>query len=215
MPRRPSPPTPCPGGWPAAPTSVTPAGRGTSADLPSRERRQLMPYAEGRTFYDADSHLMVTSGGLASYADPGIRERLRPLYLDGGGALADEAMRAAESRRGDPAAAAEAEAALLTAKGWSALGACDSAERSRALDLLGYDRQLVFSTFAASQFMGDDPDLLYGGTRAHNRAMADFCAGDERLLAVAMVPLADPELAAAAVDEAIDIGCGAVLVPSA
>jgi len=174
-----------------------------------------MPYAEGRTFYDADSHLMETSGWLASYADPGIRERLRPLYLDGGGALADEAMRAAESRRGDPAAAAEAEAALLTAKGWSALGACDSAERSRALDLLGYDRQLVFSTFAASQFMGDDPDLLYGGTRAHNRAMADFCAGDERLLAVAMVPLADPELAAAAVDEAIDIGCGAVLVPSA
>src|SRR5437667_12726591 len=106
MPRRPSPPTPCPGGWPAAPTSVTPAGRGTSADLPSRERRQLMPYAEGRTFYDADSHLMETSGWLASYADPGIRERLRPLYIDGRGALADEAFRSAESTSGDPAGAA-------------------------------------------------------------------------------------------------------------
>jgi len=104
---------------------------------------------------------------------------------------------------------------LMKAKGWSALGAFDPAERSRALDLLGFDRQLVFSTFAATQFASDDADLLYGGTRAHNRAIADFCSDDDRLIAVGFVPWGAPELSAQAVEEAIDFGCGAVLVPSA
>jgi predicted TIM-barrel fold metal-dependent hydrolase len=87
-------------------------------------------------------------------------------------------------------------------------------ERSRALDLLGFDKQLVFSTFAPTQFLGDDLELLYGGTRAHNRAMAEFCADDERLIAVGFVPLQDPTRAAEAVDEALAFGCGAILVPS-
>ena len=39
-----------------------------------------------------------------------------------------------------------------------------------------YDSQLVFSTFAPTQFASDDLELLYGGTRAHNRAMVDFCS---------------------------------------
>jgi predicted TIM-barrel fold metal-dependent hydrolase len=174
-----------------------------------------MPYAEGRTYYDADSHIMELSDWLASYADPDVRERLRPLYLGGAGRLADEAVKAAEQRRGDPAAAAELETKLMGPKGWSALGAFDPTERSRALDLLGFDKQLVFSTFATTQFAGDDLDLLYGGTRAHNRGMADFCAHDPRLVAVASVPLNDPERAIEAVSEAIAFGCGAVLVPSA
>ena len=52
-----------------------------------------MPYAEGRTYYDADSHLMELSDWLESYADPGIREKIRPLYLGGAGALAEDADR--------------------------------------------------------------------------------------------------------------------------
>jgi uncharacterized protein len=173
-----------------------------------------MTYAEGRTFYDADSHLMELSDWLASYADPDVRDELRPLALGGAGALADEAVRAAESRRGDRAAAAVLERDVMGAKGWHALGAFDPAERSRALDLLGFDAQLVFSTFAATQFASDDLHVLYGGSRAHNRAIADFCHADARLIAVAFVPLADAELATRAAREAIDLGCGAVLVPS-
>jgi predicted TIM-barrel fold metal-dependent hydrolase len=174
-----------------------------------------MPYAEGRTYYDADSHIMELSDWLSTYADPDIRDQLRPLYLGGAGKLADKAVTDAEARRGDPEAAAQLEGNLMGPKGWSALGAFDPAERSRALDLLGFDKQLVFSTFAATQFAGDDLDLLYGGTRAHNRGMADFCSHDPRLIAVASVPLNDPERAADAVGEAIAFGCGAVLVPSA
>src|SRR5436190_7480705 len=121
-----------------------------------------MPYAEGRTFYDADSHLMELSDWLVQYADPGVRDGIRPLYLGGAGALADEAVREAEARRGDPEAAARLERNVMSAKGWHALGAFDPAERSRALDLLGFDAQLVFSTFAATQFASDDLDVLYG-----------------------------------------------------
>jgi predicted TIM-barrel fold metal-dependent hydrolase len=173
-----------------------------------------MPYAEGRTYHDADSHLMELHDWLPRYADPSIRERIRPLYLGGAGALASQAVTDAEARRGDPEAARRLEGRLLEAKGWSALGAFDPTERSRALDLLGFSRQLVFSTFAATQFASDDVELLYGGTRAHNRAMADFCSHDPRLLAVAFVPWADPDRTAEEAAEAIHLGCRAVLVPS-
>jgi uncharacterized protein len=174
-----------------------------------------MPYASGRTFNDADSHIMELADWLAPYADPGIREKLRPLYLGGAGKLAEDAVNAAAARRGDAEAARKLESNLMGAKGWGALGAFDPAERKRALDLLGFDRQLVFSTFAPTQFGGDDLELLYGGTRAHNRAISDFCASDSRLIAVGMVPWGDPERSAREIDEAIRLGCGAILVPSA
>jgi uncharacterized protein len=173
-----------------------------------------MPYAEGRTYYDADSHLLELDDWLAGYADPGVREKIRPLYLGAAGALADRAVADATERRGDAAKARALEDALMQAKGWSALGAFDPVERSRALDLLGFRKQLVFSTFAPTQFLGDDPELLYGGARAHNRAMAEFCAHDERLVAVGFVPWADPQRTAAEAREAIRLGCGAILVPS-
>jgi predicted TIM-barrel fold metal-dependent hydrolase len=174
-----------------------------------------MTYATGRTFYDADSHLMELPTWLAEYADPDVRDRIRPLYLGGAGRLADEAVHAAEARRGDADAAAQLEGNLMGPKGWSALGAFDPAERSRALDLLGFDAQLVFSTFAATQFISDDLEVLYGGTRAHNRAIVDFCSADRRLLPVAYAPFTNAELALTATREAIDGGCAAVLVNSA
>jgi uncharacterized protein len=174
-----------------------------------------MPYAEGRTYYDADSHLMELGDWLVQYADPDVRERIRPLQLGAAGALAAEAVRAAEARRGDPDAAHALEANVMGPKGWRALGAFDRAERSRALDLLGFDSQLVFSTFAGTQFASDDLELLYGGVRAHNRAIVDFCRDDRRLVPVGFVALNEPELARQATEEAIAMGCGAVLVPSA
>jgi uncharacterized protein len=180
-----------------------------------------MPYAEGRVFHDADSHIMETRDWLIGYADPGIRERLRPLALGSAGRLADRAVARAGGCRLDPAALADAEQNLMLRKGWDALGAFDSSERSRALDLLGFRRQLVFTTFAITHFWGEfspvtgDADLLYGGARAHNRAIADFCSRDPRLLAVGFVPLDVPALAEKAIDEAIGFGCAAIHVPFA
>jgi predicted TIM-barrel fold metal-dependent hydrolase len=173
-----------------------------------------MAYAGGRTYHDADSHLMELPDWLGDWAEPAIRERLRPLHLGAAGALAAQAVVDATARRGDPVAARDLEGRLMDAKGWAALGAFDATERSRALDLLGVAKQLVFSTFAATQFAGADLDLFYGGARAHNRAMADFCAHDPRLIGVAMVPWGDPARTLAEAREAIRLGLGAILVAS-
>jgi len=94
------------------------------------------------------------------------------------------------------------------------MGGFDREERSRVLDLLGFEGQLVFATFATALFAGRDLDRHYAGASAQNRAMADFCAADPRLLAVAYVPLDDPERAVGCGEEAIAAGCAAVMVPS-
>jgi predicted TIM-barrel fold metal-dependent hydrolase len=171
-------------------------------------------YAGDRVIYDADSHLMELDDWLLSHADPGDRERIRPLYLGGAGKLAAEAVQQAADRKGDEAAALQLEDALLTRKGWHALGAFDPHERSRALDLLGFESQLVFSTFATTQFAGDDLEVLDAGTRAHNRAMVAFCADDPRLVSVGQVLWTDPERTLRSLVEALDLGCRAILVPS-
>jgi predicted TIM-barrel fold metal-dependent hydrolase len=172
-----------------------------------------MTYATGRRYLDADSHLMELPGWLEAYADPDVRTRIRPLALGGAGALADAAVADAQRRTAEPDTRLD-DADLLGRKGWHAAGAFDPSERSRVLDQLGFDAQLVFSTFAPTQYLGDDVDLVFGGTRAHNRAMADFCADDARLLAVAFVPWGPPELVHQAVVEALDLGCRAVHFPS-
>lgn len=173
-----------------------------------------MSYAGERICYDADSHLMELHDWLPTYADPSIRDKIRPLYLGGAGALAKKAVDDAARRKDDPEAAKKLEDQILSAKGWSALGAFDPGERSRALDLLGFRQQLVFSTFAATQFVSEDLDILYGGTRAHNRAMADFCSDDQRLVGIAFIPWGDPARVLEETREAIRLGCGAILVPS-
>lgn len=176
-------------------------------------------YGGGRLIFDADSHLMELPGWLGEFADPAVREKLRPLEKalgKAGGKMAEDAVRAAEARAGAGTEVAEAELRekLMTLKGWHAFGAFDPAERSRVLDELGFSAQMVFSTFAPSQYAGKDRDLLIGGTRAHNRAMAAFCGDDPRLIAVGFVPWVGPEMTLQLVTEAIDLGCGVVHLPS-
>ena len=82
-----------------------------------------------------------------------------------------------ERRRKIPAAMARAEANILERKSWHALGAYDPDERRRALDLLGYNRQLVFTGVAMQQFWGNlgvqhifDPEVaLWRRPRAQPR----------------------------------------------
>jgi predicted TIM-barrel fold metal-dependent hydrolase len=99
-------------------------------------------------------------------------------------------------------------------KGWNAPGAFDAAERSAALDDLGFARQLVFSTFSATQYLHhDDLEVRYGGIRAHNRAMAAFCKADPRLIAAGQVSFADPKRCVEEMIEGARLGCGAFWIP--
>jgi predicted TIM-barrel fold metal-dependent hydrolase len=82
------------------------------------------------------------------------------------------------------------------------------------IDVLGFEAQLVFPTFAATQFRGDDVDLFYHGAEVLNRAMAAFCSEDQRMLAVATVPWGDPVRTLDTARQAIAEGCRAVMVAS-
>jgi hypothetical protein len=91
------------------------------------------------------------------------------------------------------------------------------------MDKFGFQRQIVFATFCWGQFdslayapsvESRDPNLLYGGARAHNRGVADFCRSDSRLIATGMVPLDDPALAVEMTEELLADGCRAVIIPT-
>jgi predicted TIM-barrel fold metal-dependent hydrolase len=178
--------------------------------------RAVMAYAKGRVFNDADSHIMESTDWLAGYAEPQVKDKLIGMRLEAGGSGAEKAIARALQRQRDAAATAEIAVDVVSGpKGWAAYGAMDRGERSKALDDLGFSRQLVFTTFAGSQFLRvDDPAVRYGGARALNRGMADFCAGDKRLLAVGVVPLDDAERAYAEVDFAIKAGVKAIWMPA-
>ena len=185
-----------------------------------------MTYAEGKAILDADSHVMELGDFLDDFIAPDAKGRLR--RADSLRPMLEEAQKRAESRGVDPVVAAEAEQRLMLDKGWMAMGGFDPSERSRVLDLLGFEGQLVFATFATAMFslprsprrykdqaeLALDLDLLYAGCRAQNKAMARFCAEDPRLLPVSYVSLMDPARALEVADEAITAGCAAIMVPS-
>ncbi len=173
------------------------------------------PYAQGRTFFDADSHVMETPEWLPAYADPAFRDRIRPFSLGSAGTSARvrEMIERGKRRAGDPDERPGYEAELLTRKSWDAYGAFHREDRSRALDLLGFHAQLVFPTFASGQAeFARDVDVSYATARALTRAMVDFCSQDRRLLPVTFIPLQVPERAIAEARFAFDAGIRALLL---
>ena len=178
-----------------------------------------MTYANDRICFDADSHLMPKPDFLEKHADAKFRAALRIDGGDNGGAKFKKwfgkIIDGVEARRADPEQTAALENNVIaSAKGWAAHGAVYPDERSRTLDLLGFERQLVFSTFAGAFLASGDPDLVYGGTRAHSRTMAEFCSADERLMGIAVIPLKDPKRALVELDAAIELGNKAIHIPS-
>src|SRR3974390_331459 len=111
-----------------------------------------MTYAGERAILDADSHVMELADFLDEFIDPPERERLRRRGMEAlAPRLADASLKA-EQRGSDPSVAARAEERLMMDKGWMAMGGFDPTERSRVLDLLGFEGQLVFATFATAMF---------------------------------------------------------------
>jgi len=173
-----------------------------------------MSYAGRRLIYDADSHLMELPDFLSAHADDAFRHLLPSLGTRTTG-LFDPG-----EHIGTTGQSPEALEKLISLgdritygpKWHDALGAFSGAERSIALDLLGFKRQVVFSSFCARLIFEAPLEIRYPAARAHNRAMAAFCAGDRRLIGVAMVPLDFPQLALNEIASAAELGLGAIWV---
>lgn len=181
-----------------------------------------MTYAPGdRAYFDADSHIMELPDFLKRYADPSLRDEIPEVsysaslvtdeevavIMANGGRHSDE-HRAAQLALGDRL--------IERSKEIQGLGAFDPVDRIRALDLLGFAKQLVFATHSLRMPFDPssrlDPRLRYGAARAHNRHMAAFCSHDARLMGVACIPLDDPALALAELQWSIDNGLQAAWV---
>ncbi len=174
-----------------------------------------MTYAGDRVIYDADSHLMELPSFLLDHADAKTKATIPDLAVVLKGQFEPGQY---SSQRGHDADTREELLALgdgLTRgpKWHAALGAFNGAERGTALDLLGFRRQVVFSSFCGRLiFAARDLDTAYGTAAAHNRAMAAFCDADERLMGIAMVPLDDVERALEEIRRARTLGLKAVWI---
>jgi uncharacterized protein len=175
-----------------------------------------MPYVEGRTVHDADSHIFEPPGYAEQYADPKHREALAEALRTsvGGGAFFDKAL----EKQDDPEFRAKDAEEVMLRKNHLAIGAIRNGDRPAALDLLGFESQLVFTTSYLGPLRafdrGDDVELSYALATGHNRGMVDFCSVDRRLLPVCYVPFTDIDRAATAAREAIDMGAAALMVAS-
>ncbi len=176
-----------------------------------------MSYAGARLIHDADSHLMELPDFLIAHAEVDLRDQLPDLTAALTGQFNPDRY---AGRSGHPPEVVERLLALgddLTRgpKWHDALGAFSAAERSQALDLLGFSRQVVFSSFCARLiFAAATPALAYGAASAHNRAMAAFCEEDPRLIGVAMVPFSDPEKTLLEIEAVQRLRLGAVWIPA-
>ncbi len=171
-----------------------------------------MTYAGTHRVVDADSHVMETPRFLTDHADPAVRDRLP--RLDGGrtGLDLDAGVHSDEDR---DALIGLGDALIKRGPKWhAALGAVDPAERSTALDLLGFRHQVVYSSVCSPLFAIPDPVLRYGAYRAHNRAMSSFCAHDDRLHGVALCDLDDVGRAVVELEAALDLGVREVWIPA-
>jgi predicted TIM-barrel fold metal-dependent hydrolase len=181
-----------------------------------------MAYAPAdRPIYDADSHIMELPDFLQKYADPDLRANI-PAVSYAASLVTDQEVAEIMARGGrhTPEHVAEMIAwgdnLIERSKEIQALGAFDGRERSKAMDLLGFRKQLVFATHSVAMPFSPsskiDPKIRYGAARAHNRHMAEFCGHDARLMGVAITPLEEPQLALRELEFALKSGAKAIWV---
>ena len=107
---------------------------------------------------------------------------------------------------------------IARSKEIQALGAFDRDDRSTAMDMLGFAKQLVFATHSVKPvFHPSDDNRARGSATARpgptTGPCGEFCADDDRLMGVGVVPLHDIEAAIVELDWALDAGLAAIWVP--
>ncbi len=171
-----------------------------------------------RPMHDADAHIVEPPDWLLPYADAATRPRLEQYYEKEWAAhrkFLDDAV----AKHADPEYRAQDAEQIWLRKNYWATGSFIKEDRPEALDLLGFESQLIFNSSHMQHLHaaehGDDLDFAYGIARAHNRAVVDFCSVDSRLLPVLYVPLANFDRAGDMAKEALDMGAKALLIASA
>ena len=174
-----------------------------------------MTYSGERLIFDSDSHLMELPDFLSAHASQKIKNRLPDFreLLTGQFDPESHAGKSGHSPENVKKMMALGNNLTKGPKWHEALGFFNGTERGLAIDLLGFRRQVIFSSFCARLiFDAEDDELAYGAAAAHNRAMQEFTRQDERMIGVAMVPLQDPEKALTEINHAIELGLGAIWI---
>ncbi len=174
-----------------------------------------MTYSGERLIFDSDSHLMELPDFLSAHASQKIKNRLPDFreLLTGQFDPESHAGKSGHSPENVKKMMALGNNLTKGPKWHEALGSFNGTERGLAIDLLGFRRQVIFSSFCARLiFDAEDDELAYGAAAAHNRAMQEFTRQDERMIGVAMVPLQDPEKALTEINHAIELGLGAIWI---
>ena len=189
-------------------------------DGQSDQEVSLMTYAGDRVIYDADGHIMELPTHLRDFADPDIRDDI-PLTSYSASSVTDEEVAVLVNQGGKHSEAhidrllSLGDGLIAESKEIQALGAFDGQHRSQAMDMLGFKKQIIFSTLSAKAPFSTklDTRVKYGAVRAHTRAMTAFCGDDDRLMGMACISLDDPALAVQELEFALDSGLEGIWVP--
>ena len=175
-------------------------------------------YAAGRRIVDIDAHILEPKGWLRSYASAAVQDQIPELGEGDANfnQLLDDSYRDYDQRKNDEIFQSKlaSEFMSMPRKGWMSFGGWDVDERRQALDLLGFDCQLIFPTGSFEQIMQTPTSVRLEAVRAMNRGILDFCQ-DPRLLASAYVPFEfGPAIALDLIAEAVANKVPAVLIDS-
>ena len=175
-------------------------------------------YAAGRRIVDIDAHILEPKGWLRSYASAAVQDQIPELGEGDANfnQLLDDSYRDYDQRKNDEIFQSKlaSEFMSMPRKGWMSFGGWDVDERRQALDLLGFDCQLIFPTGSFEQIMQTPTSVRPEAVRAMNRGILDFCQ-DPRLLASAYVPFEfGPAIALDLIAEAVANKVPAVLIDS-
>ncbi len=167
---------------------------------------------------DADGHILEPPDLWETYIDPAFRDRTLRIVLDEDGLeeLQLDGRRSKMSRRGFPATLGAMGAPDLpdmmrnparTYLGEAPFGSMHPQERIAVLDAEHIDTVLLYTTIGLLwEAEVEDPALSQAYTRAYNRWICEFCAGEPRLVPTAHLSLTDPPAAAAELERAVGEG---------
>lgn len=167
---------------------------------------------------DADGHILEPPTLWEEYIDPQFRDRALRFRIDEDGLeeLEIDGQRSRMSRGGFPSTLGAMGAPDLPAMQKdpqrtylreAPFGSMDPAERIRVLDAEHIDIAILYTTVGLLwEAEVEDPALSQAYTKAYNRWICEFCAGEPRLAATAHLSLTDPAAAARELERAVGEG---------